>query len=107
MAVVPTLAAMAALTLFQHPEALPEDVSVDYSPFTAAARAIQRVWRRLHALGVGQYRLTLGGYGDPQYRNPGEGAGGFYGPGYSERINRMALGMHRAALRRFRVRLRS
>ena len=45
MAVVPTLAAMAALTLFQHPEAQPEDVSVDYSAFSAPAITIQRFVR--------------------------------------------------------------
>ena len=45
MAVVPTLAAMAALTLFQHPEAQPEDVSVDYSAFSAPAITIPRFVR--------------------------------------------------------------
>ena len=42
---VPTLAAMAALTLLQHPEAQPLDVTVDYSPFAEFARRIQRAVR--------------------------------------------------------------
>ena len=42
---VPTLAAMAALTLLQHPEAQPLDVTLDYSPFAEFARRIQRAVR--------------------------------------------------------------
>ena len=42
---VPTLAAMAALTLLQHPEHQPEGVSVDYTPFRAPAITIQRMAR--------------------------------------------------------------
>ena len=42
---VPTLAAMAALTLLQHPEQQPEGVSVDYTPFRAPAILIQRMLR--------------------------------------------------------------
>ena len=37
---------MAALTLLQNPHMQPEDVSVDYTPYAAPARAIQRWWRR-------------------------------------------------------------
>ena len=43
---IPSLAAMAALTLLQNPHMQPEDVSVDYTPYAAPARAIQRWWRR-------------------------------------------------------------
>ena len=92
MAVVPTLAAMAALTLFQHPEAQPEDVSVDYSPFSAPATAVQRAWRSLirfrRALGLARLRMY--------YRH-------HYGPGYTENINTTALNLTR---RRYRFRPR-
>ena len=44
---VPTLAAMAALTLLQHPEAQPLDVTVDYSPFAGFAKRIQRAAREM------------------------------------------------------------
>ena len=37
---------MAALTLFRNPHMQPEGVSVDYTPYAAPARAIQRWWRR-------------------------------------------------------------
>ena len=47
MAIVPALATMAALTLLHNPRALPEDVSVDYSPFAEQARLIQSAYRRL------------------------------------------------------------
>ena len=43
---IPSLAAMAALTLLQNTHMQPEDVSVDYTPYAAPARAIQRWWRR-------------------------------------------------------------
>eukprot|EP00964_Phaeocystis_antarctica_P012570 scaffold6937_cov118-Phaeocystis_antarctica.AAC.1 len=43
---IPSLAAMAALTLFRNPHMQPEGVSVDYTPYAAPARAIQRWWRR-------------------------------------------------------------
>ena len=46
MAVVPSLAAMAALTLFQNPHTQPEGYSVDYSDYSAPATVIQRSWRR-------------------------------------------------------------
>ena len=47
MAIVPALATMAALTLLHNPRPLPDDVSVDYSPFAEQARLIQRAYRRL------------------------------------------------------------
>jgi hypothetical protein len=46
MAVVPSLAAMAALTLFQNPHTQPEGYSVDYSDWRSPATVIQRSWRR-------------------------------------------------------------
>ena len=46
MAVVPSLAAMAALTLFQNPHMQPEGYSVDYSAYAAPATVIQRRQRR-------------------------------------------------------------
>ena len=46
MAVVPSLAAMAALTLFQNPHMQPEGYSVDYSAYSAPATVIQRRQRR-------------------------------------------------------------
>jgi len=46
MAVVPSLAAMAALTLFQNPHTQPEGYSVDYSAYSAPATVIQRRQRR-------------------------------------------------------------
>ena len=46
MAVVPSLAAMAALTLFRNPHMQPEGYSVDYSAYSAPATMIQRSWRR-------------------------------------------------------------
>ena len=42
---IPSLAAMAALTLFQNPHMQPEDWSVDYSDLSAPARLIQ--WHSL------------------------------------------------------------
>ena len=45
MALVSTLASMAALTLLQHPEHQPEGVSVDYTPFRDPAITIQRMLR--------------------------------------------------------------
>ena len=44
---VPTLAAMAALTLFYNPHAQPEDTAVNYSAFTPFATRIQRAFRNL------------------------------------------------------------
>ena len=46
MAVVPSLAAMAALTLFRNPHMQPEGYSVDYSAYSAPATVIQRRQRR-------------------------------------------------------------
>jgi len=46
MAVVPSLAAMAALTLFQNPHTQPEGTTVDYSDWRSPATVIQRSWRR-------------------------------------------------------------
>ena len=46
MAVVPSLAAMAALTLFQNPHTQPEGTTVDYSAYSAPATVIQRRQRR-------------------------------------------------------------
>ena len=43
---VPSLAAMAALTLFHNPHVQPEGVSVDYRPYAAPATVIQRRQRR-------------------------------------------------------------
>ena len=47
MAIVPALATMAALTLLHNPRALPENVSIDYSPFAEQASLIQRAYRRI------------------------------------------------------------
>ena len=56
MALVPTLASMAALTLLQHPEHQPEGVSVDYTPFRQPAITTQRMvrgaWQRRHAITI-------------------------------------------------------
>ena len=41
---VPSLAAMAALTLFHNPHVQPEDVSIDYRPYAAPATVIQRAF---------------------------------------------------------------
>ena len=41
---VPSLAAMAALTLFHNPHMQPEGVSVDYTPYAAPATVIQRAF---------------------------------------------------------------
>ena len=43
---IPSLAAMAALTLLHNPHMQPEDVSVDYTPYAAPATVLQRWWRR-------------------------------------------------------------
>ena len=43
---IPSLAAMAALTLFHNPHMQPEGVSVDYTPYAAPATVIQRTQRR-------------------------------------------------------------
>ena len=43
---IPSLAAMAALTLFHNPHMQPEGVSVDYTPYAAPATVLQRWWRR-------------------------------------------------------------
>ena len=43
---IPSLAAMAALTLFHNPHMQPEDVSVDYTGYSVSATRIQRSWRR-------------------------------------------------------------
>ena len=55
---IPSLAAMAALTLLQNPHMQPEDVSVDYTPYAAPARAIQRWWRRRGVLNRAATRIN-------------------------------------------------
>ena len=55
---VPTLAAMASLTLLQHPEHQPEGVSVDYTPFRAPAITIQRFIRLLRRRAAAALRIT-------------------------------------------------
>ena len=47
---IPSLAAMAALTLFHNPHMQPEGVSVDYTPYAEPARLIQRTQRRRNLL---------------------------------------------------------
>ena len=47
---IPSLAAMAALTLFHNPHMQPEGVSVDYTPYAAPATVLQRFWRGRRAL---------------------------------------------------------
>ena len=90
MAVVPTLAAMAALTLFQHPEAQPEDVSVDYSAFSAPARALQQAWRRLtkfrRRLGWARMDMAWTAVDWSDFH----GYLYYYGPGYNARANSLA-----------------
>ena len=44
---IPTLAAMAALTLLHNPHAQPEDTAVDYSGFSQPATTIQRSYRKM------------------------------------------------------------
>ena len=55
---IPSLAAMAALTLFHNPHMQPEDWSVDYSDLSAPARAIQRFWRRRGVLNRAATRIN-------------------------------------------------
>ena len=43
---IPTLAAMAALTLLQNPHMQPEDVAVNYGDLNTYARRVQRYQRR-------------------------------------------------------------
>ena len=49
---------MAALTLFHNPHMQPEGVSVDYTPYAAPARAIQRWWRRRGVLNRAATRIN-------------------------------------------------
>ena len=86
MAVVPALATMAALTLLQNPAAQPEDVSVDYSPFSDLARRLQRGVRNLLRRRRGtRYRRQLVwevGYQRWVREVYGSGRVQYYGPGF-------------------------
>ena len=66
MALVPTLASMAALTLLQHPEHQPEGVSVDYTPFRQPAILIQRFIRNVRRRTTAALRLTSAARGSIQ-----------------------------------------
>ena len=77
---VPSLAAMAALTLFHNPHVQPEGVSVDYRPYAAPATVIQRRQRRrrgaatriaaaLRGLLVRSYEIITLPFGGPVYNN--------------------------------------
>ena len=55
---VPSLAAMAALTLFHNPHVQPEDVSIDYTPYAAPATVIQRRARRRNLLNRAATRIN-------------------------------------------------
>ena len=54
MALIPTLATMAALTLLSNPALQPESVSINYTPFARFATRIQRAFR--NAMGFRRYR---------------------------------------------------
>ena len=86
MAVVPALATMAALTLLQNPAAQPEDVSVDYSPFTNLARRLQRGVRNLlrRRRGTRYRRRLVWEVGHRRWVTEVYGSGRvqYYGPGY-------------------------
>ena len=55
---IPSLAAMAALTLLQNTHMQPEDVSVDYSDLSAPATVLQRFWRRRGVLNRAATRIN-------------------------------------------------
>ena len=55
---IPSLAAMAALTLLHNPHMQPEDVSVDYTPYAAPATVLQRWWRRRGVLNRAATRIN-------------------------------------------------
>eukprot|EP00964_Phaeocystis_antarctica_P012569 scaffold6936_cov76-Phaeocystis_antarctica.AAC.1 len=55
---IPSLAAMAALTLLQNTHMQPEDVSVDYTPYAAPATVLQRWWRRRGVLNRAATRIN-------------------------------------------------
>ena len=59
---IPSLAAMAALTLFHNPHMQPEGVSVDYAAtgdsWSTPATAIQRFWRRRAVLNRAATRIN-------------------------------------------------
>ena len=79
------LATMAALTLLQNPAAQPEDVSVDYSPFTGLARRIQRAVRKLlrRRAGTRYRRRLVWEAGQERWDSEfGTGRVQYYGPGY-------------------------
>ena len=68
MAVVPSLAAMAALTLFQNPHTQPEGYSVDYSAYSAPATKISAVIK------AWLVRMSLfAGLGEARYKHPTSG----------------------------------
>ena len=46
MAVIPSLAVMAGLTLLYNPEAQPEGTEIDYTPMRPFAVRLQRAWKR-------------------------------------------------------------
>ena len=92
MAVVPSLAAMAALTLFQNPHTQPEGTTVDYSDWRSPATVIQRSWRRRGVLHRAATRINalLRAFSVRCFvvginaRNHLRGFGpGYHGPGYS------------------------
>ena len=79
------LATMAALTLLQNPAAQPEDVSVDYSPFTSLARRLQRGVRNLlrRRRGTRYRRRLVWEAGHQRWDSEfGTGRVQYYGPGY-------------------------
>jgi len=49
MAVIPSLAVMAGLTLLFNPGAQPEGTEIDYTPMRPFAVRLQRAWRRTRA----------------------------------------------------------
>ena len=78
--IVPSLAAMAALTLFHNPNMQPEDVSVPYGDLAPYATRIQRRQRRrrgaittiaaaIRGWFVRSYYLILEPFGGPRYNN--------------------------------------
>ena len=52
MAVIPSLAVMAGLTLLFNPEAQPEGTEIDYTPMRPFAVRLQRAWRRFAKRGL-------------------------------------------------------
>ena len=81
MALIPTLATMAALTLLSNPAFQPESVSINYTPFARFATRIQRAFR--NAIGYRRYRRRVRrSILQQDIYSPWDWDEIFYGPGF-------------------------